>query len=782
MTSVGAAAEERDYFAEFRRGEVEELRGALQTAGLARDEGRAREAMARVVGYMGLGADVSALFLEVVRAAGQALDPTLKRLCHLYLCRYARTHPDLALLAVNTLRRDCAHNSPAVRGMALRALAGLRLPALAEHLAPPALAAAADPAPYVRRAAALSLAKLARVHPAMLARLRAPHHARLLLRDRDPQTALNALVALSALRFHIAAVVPSTAAAAAAAPDDTHLSAEELDECAEDLAPDFPGHLRSLTHLQQQQRRLGIYGVDVLSEALSPVACDDAVALSLLSRLHELTEWSQCLLLEALSAYRPPPDQLLALLNLLDSRLASANLGVLLGAARLFLTAAELQPALLPRVCARLAVPLLTHLETGTHEQAFAALCHLALLARRQPSLFAARHRHFYCRHNEPAYLRLRKLATLPLLACPDNGSALLAELAEYAFDPAPVLAAAAVSSLAQVAARLPALAVPAADHLLSFLHLRHPPLAAAALSAAASLVRRYPPLARAVLPELPLALATLTPPAAFPKARAAAAWLLGQHGHNLRDGPYLLDALVRRYVHEPAPVRLQLLTACVKQLFCRPPEMRPVLSALLRSALADTLHVHVHDRALFYYRLLAADPAKARVILTSTHADLGAHALLPLHEPFPEEPSAELTEQIFDQFNSLTVLYDQPADDLLLSSRPLNSAEQAALDEEEDEDDEYFYDYEDEETVAVAAPAPAPVALPQTTTVAETTSPTVLNLRAKPHTTPALFQEQWTQLAESGNMAVRFTSTPVANLIESKLRERGIVTIASGR
>jgi len=934
-SSFDEAAEE-SYFAEFRRGEVDELRVALQTAGLARDECRAREAMARTVGYMGLGADVSPLFLEVVRAAGQAIDPTLKRLCHLYLCRYARARPDLALLAVNTLARDCAHTSPAVRGLSLRALAGLRLRALAVHLAPPALSAAQDPAPYVRRAASLSLAKLARVHPALLARLMSPRVVRLLLRDRDPQTALNALVALAALRLQIVALLDRSHSSASASSysysysaeddGDNHLSAADLAELVDDLGPDFAEafastttttttttsasaassplrlstSLRPLRDLHRQQDRLGAYGVDVLGPALSVTLRDRLLAVPLLNRLPELNEWSQCLLLEHLAEYiqhqhhqqqelyssnhseidkssAPSSSasssnnanaELLSLLNALDSRLCSANLGVLLATARLFLLAADLLPPLLPRVCARLAPPLLSHLEGGTHEQAYVALAHLAHLARLQPLLFAERHRHFYCRHNEPAHLRLRKLALLPLLAVAPNAHQILAELAECAYDPLPALQHRALLSMGHLARRLPDLAVPVTDHLLSFLRLRHTPLIASALLVATPLVRRYPPIARALLPELAATLPALlavveeqhrcastntsantsaststssvfisssssssssssnkagfsavenhpagavgstgspaarSASASVAKALASAVWLLGQHGHNLRDGPYLLEALVRRYAVLPAAVRLQLLCAVCKQLFCRPAEVRPVLAALLRSALADTLHAHVHDRALFYYRLLAADLRKARAVITATHVEQGAQALLPLHQQhYPEEPSAELTEQIGDEFNTLTVLYEQPTADLLLASRPLSAAEQAVLDEEEDEDDDYFYDYEDEETpVAVTAPsgsvraaaggvkmhptspAVAPAA-PTSTQLSSVSShsTTRLNLSSQPQITPVLFQEQWTQLEESGSMAVRFTSTPVANLIESKLRERGIITIASG-
>lgn len=74
---------------------------------------------------MAQGADVSALFPEMVKASAAA-DVVQKKLVSLYVRAQAPRQPQLALLAVNTLRKDCAHPSPAVRGLALRSMCGLR--------------------------------------------------------------------------------------------------------------------------------------------------------------------------------------------------------------------------------------------------------------------------------------------------------------------------------------------------------------------------------------------------------------------------------------------------------------------------------------------------------------------------------------------------------------------------------------------------------------------------------------------------------------------------------
>jgi hypothetical protein len=60
-----------------------------------------------------------------------------KKLVYLYLTNYAETHPDLSLLAVNTLQKDVTDTNPMIRGLALRHLCSLRLPNFLEYMVSP---------------------------------------------------------------------------------------------------------------------------------------------------------------------------------------------------------------------------------------------------------------------------------------------------------------------------------------------------------------------------------------------------------------------------------------------------------------------------------------------------------------------------------------------------------------------------------------------------------------------------------------------------------------------
>jgi len=60
----------------------------------------------QVIAYMTLGIDVSKVFSEMVMAASTK-DLVQKKMVYHYLCNYAQQKADLAILAINTLQKDC---------------------------------------------------------------------------------------------------------------------------------------------------------------------------------------------------------------------------------------------------------------------------------------------------------------------------------------------------------------------------------------------------------------------------------------------------------------------------------------------------------------------------------------------------------------------------------------------------------------------------------------------------------------------------------------------------
>ena len=104
-----------------KKGEINELRTLLRSVSSDRDGSKKRDAVKKVIAYMTLGIDVSRLFTDVLLAS-HSTDVVLKKMVYLYLSNYAETSPDLTLLCINSLKKDCADGDPSIRGLALRCL------------------------------------------------------------------------------------------------------------------------------------------------------------------------------------------------------------------------------------------------------------------------------------------------------------------------------------------------------------------------------------------------------------------------------------------------------------------------------------------------------------------------------------------------------------------------------------------------------------------------------------------------------------------------------------
>ena len=108
--------------------------------------------------------DVSGLFPDVLKNM-QTEDLEQKKLVYLYLMNYAKTQPELVILAVNTFVKDTDDPNPLVRALAIRTMGCLRAEKIIDYLCDPLQKCLRDENPYVRKTAALCVAKLYDLKP-----------------------------------------------------------------------------------------------------------------------------------------------------------------------------------------------------------------------------------------------------------------------------------------------------------------------------------------------------------------------------------------------------------------------------------------------------------------------------------------------------------------------------------------------------------------------------------------------------------------------------------------
>ena len=116
-------------------------------------------------------------------------DTQLKKLVYLYLINYAKSNPDLTILAVNTFVKDAADPNPLLRALSVRTMGCIRVDRITEYLCEPLRRCLSDEVgccfnanfpltrlryacslqdPYVRKTAAICVAKLYDINPDMV--------------------------------------------------------------------------------------------------------------------------------------------------------------------------------------------------------------------------------------------------------------------------------------------------------------------------------------------------------------------------------------------------------------------------------------------------------------------------------------------------------------------------------------------------------------------------------------------------------------------------------------
>ena len=415
---------------------------------------------------MTVGKDVSSLLADVVKN-GQTANLELKKLVYLYLINYAKTQPDLAILAVNTfvkvgatallcatppvtpadspplLTQDASDPNPLIRALAVRTMGCIRVERITEYLCDPLLKALRDDDPYVRKTACICVAKLYDISPELVSERGFLDLLRDCVGDSNPMVVANAVAALC-----------------------------EIGDASgrRDVMPFTP-----------------------------------AVLFKLLAALNECTEWGQVVLLDALSTYTATSaNEAEGIVERVTPRLQHANCAVVLSAVKVVLKQLPLlsrNVELLGTLRRKLAPPLVTLLSAEPEIQ-YVALRNINLILQRYPSLLggggegaatSAGVKVFFCKYNDPPYVKLEKLDIMTRLARDANIDALLLEWREYASEVDVDFVRKAVRCIGRAAIRLEGAAERCVGVLLELIRTKVSYVTQEAVVVIRDILRRYP-------------------------------------------------------------------------------------------------------------------------------------------------------------------------------------------------------------------------------------------------------------------------------------------------
>ncbi|EON97326.1 putative ap-1 complex subunit beta-1 protein [Phaeoacremonium minimum UCRPA7] len=581
----------RGAFAAPRKGETFELRAGL----VSQYAYERKEAIQKTIMAMTLGKDVSALFPDVLKNIATG-DLDQKKLVYLYLMNYAKSHPDLCILAVNTFVQDSEDPNPLIRALAIRTMGCIRVDKMVDYMEEPLRKTLRDESPYVRKTAAICVAKLFDLNPTMCIENGFLETLQELIGDPNPMVVANSVQALS-----------------------------EINE----TAPETKALIITPTTLKK-----------------------------LLMALNECTEWGRVTILSTLAEY-PPVDvkESEHICERVAPQFQHVNPSVVLAAVKVVFIHMKVinNPDTVRQYLKKMAPPLVT-LVASAPEVQYVALRNIDLLLQAKPDILSKEMRVFFCKYNDPPYLKLQKLEIMVRIANDKNFDQLLAELKEYALEVDMDFVRRAVKAIGQVAIKIESASEKCVNALLDLISTKVNYVVQEVIVVIKDILRKYPGY-EGVIPTLCKYIDELDEPS----ARGSLIWIVGEYAEKINNADEILESFVDGFMEEFTQTQLQILTAVVKLFLKKPSNTQGLVQKVLQQATADNDNPDIRDRAYVYWRLLSGDLDVAKNIILSQKPAIST--------TMTSLPPA-LLEQLLTELSTLASVYHKPPESFVGKGR----------------------------------------------------------------------------------------------------------------
>ncbi|KAF6789093.1 AP-2 complex subunit beta [Colletotrichum musicola] len=589
----------RGAFAVPRKGETFELRAGL----VSQYAYERKESIQKTIMAMTLGKDVSALFPDVLKNIATG-DLDQKKLVYLYLMNYAKSHPDLCILAVNTFVQDSEDPNPLIRALAIRTMGCIRVDKMVDYMEEPLRKTLRDESPYVRKTAAICVAKLFDLNPTMCIENGFLESLQELIGDPNPMVVANSVQALS----EISETAPETRA----------------------------------------------------------LVVTPATLKKLLMALNECTEWGRVTILTTLADY-PAVDvkESEHICERVAPQFQHVNPSVVLAAVKVVFTHMKaINPELVRSYLKKMAPPLVT-LVASAPEVQYVALRNIDLLLQAKPDILSKELRVFFCKYNDPPYVKLQKLEIMVRIANEKNFDQLLAELKEYALEVDMDFVKRAVKAIGQVAIKIEGASQKCVNALLDLIATKVNYVVQEVVVVIKDILRKYPGY-EGVIPTLCQHIDELDEPT----ARGSLIWIVGEYAEKINNADEILESFVDGFMEEFTQMKfetdwrqtqLQILTAVVKLFLKKPGNTQGLVQKVLQSATTDNDNPDIRDRAYVYWRLLSGDLDIAKSIILSQKPAIST--------TMTSLPPA-LLEQLLAELSTLASVYHKPPESFVGKGR----------------------------------------------------------------------------------------------------------------
>jgi AP-1 complex subunit beta-1 len=394
------------------------------------------------------------------------------------------------------------------------------------------------------------------------------------------------------------------------------------------------------------------------------------VLQKLLAALNECTEWGQVFILDSLSQYSPQDSrEAEGIIERVTPRLQHANSAVVMSAVKVVLRFLEevTSDEVVRAVCKKLAPPLVTLLNSEPEIQ-YVALRNINLIVLKRPKILEHEIKVFFCKYNDPIYVKMEKLEIIIRLVSDRNVEQVLLELKEYATEVDVEFVRRAVRSIGRCAIKLEKTTERCINVLLDLIKTKVSYVVQEAVVVIKDIFRKYPNRYEGIIATLCENLEDLDEP----EAKASMIWIIGEYAERIDNADELLESFLETFQDETPLVQLQLLTACVKFFLQQPTVGENMVQRVLNLSTELTDNPDLRDRGYVYWRLLSSDPEAARAVVLAQKPEIG-------DDTFTIE--SNLLDELISQISTLSSVYHKPVDAFVIKT--LQSAP-----EEDDEDE----------------------------------------------------------------------------------------------
>ena len=335
-----------------------------------------------------------------------------------------------------------------------------------------------------------------------------------------------------------------------------------------------------------------------------------ATLKKLLMALNECTEWGRVTILTTLSEYTAhDAKESEHICERVAPQFQHVNPSVVLAAVKVVFTHMKaLAPKTVSAYLKKMAPPLVTLIASAPEVQ-YVALRNIDLLLQANPDILSKELRVFFCKYNDPPYVKLQKLEIMVRIANDKNFDQLLSELKEYALEVDMDFVRRAVKAIGQVAIKIEAASEKCVNALLDLISTKVNYVVQEVIVVIKDILRKYPGY-EGVIPTLCQYIDELDEP----NARGALIWIVGEYAEKINNADEILEGFVEGFLEEFTQTQLQILTAVVKLFLKKPSNTQGLVQKVLQQATADNDNPDIRDRAYIYWRLLSGDLDVAKV------------------------------------------------------------------------------------------------------------------------------------------------------------------------